>query len=63
MPDFKSLDVYYWAATLGSFSRAAERLNMTQPGVSQRIAALEREFGLPLFERNARAVVLDAQGP
>lgn len=62
MPDFKSLDVYYWAATLGSFSRAAERLNMTQPGVSQRIAALEREFGLPLFERNARTVVLTPKG-
>lgn len=62
MPDLRSLEVFYWTASLCSFSRAAERLHTTQPAVSQRIAALEREFGLSLFDRQARAVTLTAKG-
>ncbi|WP_375463897.1 LysR family transcriptional regulator [uncultured Methylobacterium sp.] len=62
MPDLRSLEVFYWTASLSSFSRAAERLNTTQPAVSQRVAALERAFGLSLFERQARSVALTAKG-
>jgi DNA-binding transcriptional LysR family regulator len=41
---------------LGSFSAAAERLNLTQPAVSQQVKQLERRFALKLIERVARKV-------
>lgn len=62
MTDFRSLELFYWVAELNSFSRAAERANTTQPAVSQRIAALEAELGVKLFERSARSTSLTHQG-
>ncbi|MGH9809817.1 MAG: LysR family transcriptional regulator, partial [Terriglobia bacterium] len=35
----------------GSFTRAAERENATQSGISQHVAAVERKLGVKLFER------------
>jgi DNA-binding transcriptional LysR family regulator len=46
----------------GSFTRAAERLRVAQPSVSQQIRALERELGEPLFQRGARGVTLTSGG-
>ena len=46
MLDFKSLETFLWVVTLGSFRGAAQRLNTTQPAISQRIAQLEREMGV-----------------
>jgi LysR family tcuABC transcriptional regulator len=40
----------------GSFTRAAERENATQSGISQHIAAVERSLGVRLFERSTRGV-------
>lgn len=40
----------------GSFTRAAERENATQPGISQHVAKLERSLGIKLFERSAAGV-------
>jgi DNA-binding transcriptional LysR family regulator len=45
-----------------SFSAAARRLGCSQPAVSQHIQRLERELGLPLFERQSRGVVPTSAG-
>lgn len=43
-------------------SKAAKRMNCTPPGMSQQIAALERNLGLRLFERSSRGVEPTAAG-
>ncbi|MFG1330049.1 LysR family transcriptional regulator [Xanthobacter autotrophicus] len=62
MVDFRSLEIFYWVSQLESFSKAAERLNTTQPAVSQRIAALETELRTRLFERSSRSISLTEKG-
>ena len=62
MLDVRRLRVLREVATRGSFSSAADALNFTQSAVSQQIAALEREAGTTLVERNARGVRLTEAG-
>jgi DNA-binding transcriptional LysR family regulator len=54
MVDFKSIETFLWVVTLGSFRGAGQRLNTTQPAISQRIAQLERELGVKLLNRDHR---------
>lgn len=49
--NYKRLETFVWVASLGSFRKAAERLHTTQPAISARIAGLEEELGVKLFER------------
>jgi DNA-binding transcriptional LysR family regulator len=49
-------------ARRASFSRAAEALSLTQPAVSQQVAALEREIGLALIDRRPGGLVLTEAG-
>src|SRR5437764_3499949 len=62
MLDVKRLRVLREVAQQGSFSAAGESLGYTQSAVSQQIAALERETGSALVERNARGVRLTDAG-
>src|SRR6516162_910431 len=56
MLDFRSIETFLWVVTLGSFRGAGQRLNTTQPAISQRIAQLERELGVKLLNRDHRVV-------
>jgi DNA-binding transcriptional LysR family regulator len=62
MIDSRSLETFYWVAQLGSFRRAAERLNTTQPAISHRIANLEAELGVKLLNRGPRVATLTTKG-
>lgn len=56
MADFKAIETFLWVVTLGSFRGAAQKLNTTQPAISQRIAQLEREMSVRLLQRDRRNV-------
>ncbi|TIR08128.1 LysR family transcriptional regulator, partial [Mesorhizobium sp.] len=58
----ETLRAFDAAARTGSFSAAAERLNLTHGAVSRQIAKLEDWLGLKVFERNARGVTLTNEG-
>jgi len=62
MIDLRNIETFFWASSLGGFRAAAEKLNTTQPTISQRIASLESDLGVRLFERDARGVTLTPKG-
>jgi DNA-binding transcriptional LysR family regulator len=57
-----NLDTFAEAAERSSFTAAARHLGLTQAAVSQRVAALERDLGVPLFRRAAGRVELTDAG-
>ncbi|MEQ6249206.1 LysR family transcriptional regulator [Sulfitobacter sp. HNIBRBA3233] len=59
---FDQLRTFFLVARLGGFRRAAERLNLSQPAVSSRIATLEDELRVPLIERGPGPLVLTKHG-
>lgn len=58
----KPLMVFAAVARRGSFSRAAQVFNLSQPSISRNISQLERDIGLPLFERRSDGVRLTEGG-
>jgi LysR family transcriptional regulator, glycine cleavage system transcriptional activator len=62
LPSLRALHVFEVAARLGSFTRAALELHVTQTAVSHQIKQLEDELGLPLFRRTGRGLTLTAAG-
>ncbi len=60
--DLRSLQHAIALADTGHFSRAAEQVHLTQSAMSRSIQALEREAGMPLFDRTAQGVVPTATG-
>lgn len=59
---FRQLAAFNAVARLGSVSRAASELNLTQPAVSIQLRLLEDSAGAPLLEREGRGVKLSAAG-
>ncbi|QEE42387.1 MULTISPECIES: LysR family transcriptional regulator [unclassified Methylobacterium] len=62
MATLKQFEALRWIALLGSFERAADRLNTTQSSVSKRIHELEASLGTPLFDRSQRGARLTEKG-
>ena len=60
--DLGQIEAFLQVAEHRSFSRAAEGLRITQPSVTARIQALERDLDETLFERNGRGVSLTDVG-
>lgn len=58
----RQLEVFEAIARLGSFTRAAEELFLTQPTVSMQIKKLTDEVGLPLFEQVGKKIYLTDVG-
>jgi DNA-binding transcriptional LysR family regulator len=60
--DLHKLRIFVAIAHLGSFTKAAEHLHMTQPTVSQQLALLETSIGVKLIERDTRYMRLNIAG-
>lgn len=60
--ELQQLRGFYEVAREGSFTRAADKLHLTQPAVSQQVKALEGEVGQLLVERGRRGVRLTEAG-
>jgi DNA-binding transcriptional LysR family regulator len=58
----RQLEVFLAVARAGSFRRAAERVHLSQPALSQHVSALEQGLGARLFDRKGRAVTLTEAG-
>lgn len=56
------IEVFCAVAELRSMTMAAERMNMTQPGVSRMISDLEEEFDIQLFIREKKSIYITPQG-
>ncbi len=60
--DLQHARTFVAVADLGTVSRAAVRLGVTQPALSRQIGAFEQELGIRLFDRIGRRLVLTSEG-
>lgn len=60
--DLRHIRTFVTVAELGTVSKAASRLHVAQPALSRQIANLEDEFGIKLFDRVGRRLLLTGEG-
>ena len=60
--DWDKLRIFHAVAKAGSFTHAADVLNLSQSAISRQISALEHDISAPLFHRHARGLILTEQG-
>ena len=60
--DIRQLAIFVSIANHGTFTAAGKALYISQPTVSVQMAALERELGVALFERQSRGIRLTPAG-
>jgi DNA-binding transcriptional LysR family regulator len=60
--NLNQLKVFHVAAEEKSFTRAAKKLCLTQPGISKHIKDLEKNYGVPLFDRVGKKIILTQAG-
>ena len=58
----KWLEAFHHVAAEGSFTRAAQNLNVGQPTISSHVGNLEARFGVELFHRKGRSIRLTSAG-
>ncbi len=62
VPSLAALVAFEASARLGSFTRAAEELNLTQGAISRQIKLLEDQLGITLFERVRQRIIITEAG-
>lgn len=60
--NLRFIEAFVWVARLKNFTAAADKLCTTQAAISARIATLESDFGVRLFDRDSRIVTLTPSG-
>lgn len=60
--ELRQLEFFLMVSKLNSFTRAAEQLYVSQPGVTSAIRSLEEELGIQLFDRSQKQVILTTEG-
>ena len=60
--ELRRLRTFVAVAELGTVSKAALRLRITQPALSRQIMDLQQELGFRLFDRVGRGLTLTAEG-
>ena len=60
--ELRQLEYFQKVCLLNSITKAAEELHVSQPSISIALQKLEREFGLPLFDRNQKQLSLTENG-
>jgi aminoethylphosphonate catabolism LysR family transcriptional regulator len=59
---YSKLRAFHAVASVGSFTRAARSLGVTQPTLSAQVKALEDDYGVALFDRRGRGIVVTTLG-
>ena len=60
--ELSGMKAFVTVAELGSFSKAAEQLNLTQPALTKKIKKIEDNLNIALFERTTRKIALNQAG-